>query len=171
MTNRSRILAFAVACLLIVAPHGAAQAQAQDEDTKKILNHRLTVEQVRKVVAVNREVLALLEKDADFRKRAEAAQDADGIEESIAAIEKVPQMTVLLKKHGITARDYLLAQMAMMSTSMTHEFISKGQMPALPPGFPTHNVDFWKANYKDLQPLEAEWKKTMAELQKLRQSR
>ena len=155
----------AVWCLVsTITPQAQGQSYAQDEETRTILNHRLTVDLIRKTVAINTAMLQLIEKDPEFAKRADAK--TRGIDESVKHLESQPEMAALLKQHGITGRDYLLTQMAMLSTMVTAEFIEQGKMPPLPADFPRHNLDFWKANREALAPLIAEWKKTMETLQK-----
>lgn len=158
---------FTLLVALTLVSHAGAQspAQEQDADTQAILNHRLTIDLVKKTIAVNRDTAALFETDADFRKRA-ADSDAEGIDASVKKMQGIPQLAALLKKHGLSARDYLLTQMGIMSTSSTYDLMAKGMLKELPPGFPSHNLDFWKANYAQLKPLEAEWKQSMADLEK-----
>ena len=132
-------------------------AQDADAVTKAVLDHRLTVELVKRAVAVDRGLLALMEKDPSIARR--GSEKTAGIDATVKAMEAVPELAAALNANGISARDYILTQMALIPTTMMHELVASGRMPALPPGMPAHNVEFWKANYDVLKPLEAEWKK------------
>ena len=141
---------------------GAAGAAAQSADDKLIMDHRLTLELIRQAVAVDRDLVTAIKKDPMLLKR--EPKQTPGIYASAAEMQKIPELAAILKANGITARDYLLTMMAMMATSLTHEFMASGKMPGLPAGMPTHNLEFWKSNAEALKPLEAEWKKNRAEI-------
>lgn len=140
-------------------------AQDADAVTKAVLEYRLTVDLVTRTVAVDRDILALMEKDASFARKIDRTP---GLDASIKAIGDSPEFARVLAANGITARDYILTQMALIPTTMMHEMLATGRLPALPPNMPAHNVEFWKANYEVLKPLEAEWKVLRAELRKPR---
>jgi hypothetical protein len=142
----------------------AAQAP-QPDDNAAIMNHRLTLSLVKQVVAVDRDLVAVLEKDPTLQQRV-AGQNPVGLDASVKMLEGVPEAAAILKKHSITARDYLLTQIAFAATAFTAEMLETKKLPAVPAGMPTHNLEFWKANAAELKPLEAESKKLRAELQK-----
>ena len=104
----------------------------------------------------------MLKKDPAFLKR--VSRKASGLEASAAEMNNTPEVANALKAHRITAREYLLTQMALFSTALTHEFMASGKLKELPPDTPMHNLEFWKANTETLKPLEAEWRKIRAEI-------
>jgi hypothetical protein len=156
MTRRLAALVTAVVC---VTP---AIVVAQSADNTLIMDHRLTLELVKSTVAVDRDLVAAMKKDPMLLKR--GPKQTPGIDASAAEMEKLPELAAILKVNGITGRNYLLTMMSMMSTSMTHEFIASGKMPAPPAGMPTHNLEFWKSNAEALKPLEAEWRTLRGEM-------
>ena len=153
----------AVACIVVFST--VSLAAARQDDNAAIMNHRLTMALVKQVVAVDRDLVAALEKDPALQQRV-AGQNPVGLEASVKVLEGVPEAAAILKKHGITGRDYLLTQIAFATTAFTADMLEQKKLPSVPPGMPTHNLEFWKANAADLKPLEAESKKLRAELQK-----
>lgn len=153
------IVAATVAAMLVSA--GAAAAQ-QSADDKAVMNHRLTLDLVRQAVAVDRDLVALLKKDPGIVKR--IPRDTKGLDTSAEQMNTIPELAAILKTHRVTAKDYLLTQVAMFSTALTHEFMASGKLKQLPPNMPTHNLEFWKANAEALKPLDAEWKKLRSEI-------
>lgn len=137
MTRQS---AFAI---LMVA-WSCSSASAQSLDPAPIFEHRLTIDLVQRTVAVDRDLLALMKKDPDFARR--APEKSVGIDAIARSIEAVPEFAGAFAAHGITARDYVLTQRALLSTTTILELQAKGGTPPLPPGTPTHNLEFWKAS-------------------------
>jgi hypothetical protein len=143
----------------------AAVAAQQSEDDRAIMQHRLTVDLVKQVVAVDRALVALLKKDPGLVKR--IPRDTRGLEASAEQMHQIPELAAILKANRLTPKDYLLTQLAMFSTALTHEFMMSGKLKQLPPNTPTHNLEFWKANAEALRPLDAEWKQLRTELMAL----
>ena len=143
---------------------GAVAAQAQSADDKAIMQHRLTLDLVQRAVAVDRDLVAAVKKDPGLLKR--APEKTTGIDASAAEMTRLPEVRSILEVNKITARDYLLTQLAMFSTALTLEFMASGKMPPLPPDTPMHNLEFWKTNAEALKPLEAEWKSLRGEIMK-----
>ena len=154
--------AIAAAVLAATLMHGGTAVAQQSDDDKAVMQHRLTIDLIRKILAVDRDLVAVLKKDPAFLKR--FSQPATGLEASAAQMNNTPEVANALKAHRITAREYLLTQLALFSTALTHEFMASGKLKELPPNTPTHNIEFWKANVETLKPLEAEWRKIRAEI-------
>ncbi|MEX2272849.1 MAG: hypothetical protein WD690_15360, partial [Vicinamibacterales bacterium] len=93
-------------------------------------------------------------------------RDTRGIDATAKELERLPEVAAVLKANGISARDYMLTTMSLFSTTVTFDLIAKGRLREAPPGMPTHNFEFLKANHKELEPLVAEWKKNREEIAK-----
>lgn len=153
-----------VIAALTILNGGVIAVQAQSADDKAIMQHRLTLDLMQRAIAVDRDLIAAVKKDPGLLKR--APEKTPGIDASAAEMTKLPEVKAILEANKITARDYLLTQMAMFSTALTHEFMAGGKMPPLPPDTPMHNLDFWKKNAEAIKPLEAEWKALRSEMMK-----
>ena len=152
-------LAFLVTLALAPVP------QSRQEDDAALMNHRLTLDLLRKAIAFDRALLTLIDKDPALMKAMDG-NTTPGIDASSKALEDVPQFGATLKASGLTGRDYLLTQIALMSATMTRDMMAKGIVKEMPPGMPTHNIEFLKTNAAEVEKLEAEWRLIRAEIQK-----
>jgi hypothetical protein len=133
-------------------------------DQEALMKHVLTLANVKKVFAVDRELLQLAIEQPALAKKA-AQVKPTGIEDAAKAIGEVPEVMAVLKKHGFTPREYLLNVFTMATTQVTHGF-SAGKTADMPAGALKTNVEFWQANLAALKPSVDEWTKTRAELMK-----
>lgn len=154
------------AVIVVITMIGVAgvSAQSQSADDKAIMQHRLTLDLIQRTVAVDRDMIAALKKDPGLLKR--GPERTSGIEASVAEMNKLPEIARILEANKITARDYLLTELAMFSTVFTNELMASGKMPPLPKDTPVHNLDFWKKNAEALKPIEAEWRALREQLMK-----
>ena len=149
---------------LTILNGGGVTVQAQSADDKAIMQHRLSLDLMQRAIAVDRDLIAAVKKDPGLLKR--TPEKTPGIDASAAEMIKLPEVKNILDANKITARDYLLTQLAMFSTALTHEFMASGKMPPLPPDTPMHNLEFWKTNAEAIKPLEVEWKALRSEMMK-----
>jgi len=97
-------------------PHLGLNKQDQDA----LAGHRLTVQNVRQMFAVDRELLQLLKKVPGLDARAaELERRFDSQRLGIVAVgttvyEAMPETAQILQKHRISGRDYLLTKIAAM---------------------------------------------------------
>lgn len=157
---RARTLMIVVLMMSVAA----TAARSQSADARAVLQHRLTLDLIRRAIAVDRDLVAALKKDPALMKR--APEKPVGIDGSAAAMNKIPEVARMLESNGITARDYLLTQLAMFGTALAHEYMLAGKLPPPKPDTPMHNLEFWKNNLEALRPLDAEWKTLRAEILK-----
>lgn len=161
LMNRARAVMIAVLMMLSVV---AAAARSQSADAKAVVQHRLTLDLIRRAIAVDRDLVAALKKDPALMKR--APEKTAGIDGSAAMMNKIPEVARILEANGISARDYLLTQLSMFTTALAHEYMLAGKLPPPKPDTPMHNLEFWKQNLEAVKPLETEWKALRAELLK-----
>ena len=148
---------------LVAATPAAAQSEA---DTQALLSHRLTLDNVNKVFAVDKDLLAIAKTNPELVKKASEVRPT-GLDEAAKTMASFPEVAAVLKTHGLTSRDYLLTMITLTTTAMTHDMMASGKIPAGAPGLPTANLEFWKANVTTLKPAMDEWQKNRAELMKL----
>jgi hypothetical protein len=116
----------------------AAMLAQGDPDSEAIAKHRLTVENVRHMFAVDRELFPLMKAVPDLERRAdELARRTDpqrrlGVVAVNAKVyEAIPEIAEILRRHGISGREYTLTHLVAMVTAMaddtlTHEALRHG---------------------------------------------
>ena len=155
---------FSIALVLFTLAATPALAQtAADQDV--ILKHRLTLDNVKKVFAVDKDLLTLATTNPALAEKA-AKQKPTGLDDSAKLLESIPEVAAVLKSHGISGRDYVLTMLAMTGTAFAYQFASAGKMPELPAGVQKDNLEFWKSNITALKPAFDEWQKVRGELMK-----
>jgi hypothetical protein len=145
-----------------------------DPDAEAIRNHRLTVENVRKMFAVERELIKLMKEVPDLNTRAaELARrfDPDNLTGNVAVEVKVyeglPEIAQILQRHNISAREYLLTNMVATVTAMIDETRADEAFRSerIDPEFMiTPALKFWRARDPALKAEMDEWKKVRAEM-------
>jgi hypothetical protein len=122
---RHSVVLGSVLCLSIA---GAAQAQDNPDDIVRVLalgdpdqeafaKHRLTNENVRQMLAVDRELDALWKEVPDLKTRAAEIQRrsnpdrrAGYVAVGVKVHEGIPEIAQILRKHKISAREYVLTE-------------------------------------------------------------
>jgi hypothetical protein len=150
------LLTLTLATSLPLAAAGR-KADANDPDLKALAAYRLEMSNVKKVGAAMKEFEALSEKDPSLAKTANV--NAKTLDETVKKIEAEPRAMAVLKRNGLSARDYVMTTMTLMTAGMVAAFEKAGtKMNGLPPGVSQANVDFVKAHEKEIQALTPERK-------------
>jgi hypothetical protein len=137
-------------------------------DSGAFAKHRLTVENVRQMFAVDRELLPLL-KDPDVERRADELARRIDPERRLGVVavdaqvyEAIPEIAEIFRRHGISGRAYMLTHLVAMVTAMaddtlTYEAQHEGR--EIPPVLMTPALKFWRSMDPGLKAEAAEWKK------------
>jgi hypothetical protein len=145
-----------------------------EQDQAALAQHRLTVENVRQMFAVDRELLKLLKKVPDLDARAsELEKGSDAERLGIFTVgptvyETIPEVAQILQKHKISARDYMLTKIAAMIADM----VSAAPAGALQRDgiserdVSTPAVKFWTAMDPALKAEAAQWNEVRRQLAK-----
>jgi hypothetical protein len=140
-------------------------------DSEAIAKHRLTVENVRQMFAVDRELLPLMKEVPDLERRAdELAKRVDpqrrlGIVAVDAKVyEATPETAEILRRHRISGREYVLTHLVAMVTAMADDTLTDEALPheglnGIPPVLMTPALKFWRSMDPALKAEAAEWKK------------
>ena len=151
-------------------PHLGLNKQDQDALAK----HHLTVQNVRQMFAVDRELLQLLKEVPDVDARAaELERRVDSPRLGIAAVgtavyEGMPEIAQILRKHNIRGRDYLLTKILAMVVE-TVDGVPAGALPGegrSEESFFTPALKFWTAMDPALKAEAAEWTEVRREMAK-----
>ena len=165
-----------VLCLSVAAPLAQEKQEALakfisqgNPDGDAITNHRLTVENVRKMFAVERDLLKLMKEVPDLETRIgelERRLDPDHrtgeAAVGVKVYEAIPELAQILQRHKISAREYLLTSMVatvadVMDATLTDEFLRREGLD--PEVFITQPLKFWRSMDPALKAEAAEWKK------------
>jgi hypothetical protein len=157
---KTMVLGGAIAALSVLA---SAQT-ITPADQEALMQHVLTMANVKKVFAIDRDLLQLANGNPAIAQKA-AQLKPTSLDAAASAMNDVPEVAALLKKHGFTARDYLLNMITMATTQATYGFTG-GKTAEMPAGALRTNVEFWSANLAALKPSLDEWQKTRADLLK-----
>jgi D-alanyl-D-alanine carboxypeptidase len=155
--------ALTIAIVLIGFSLGAVvRAEAQGgwsaADAAALKGHALTMDKVRRTGE------AMVEFDRLEKARGDAADDEDteqSIDAMVARINAEPEARAILKKHGLTTREYLLTLLASTHAAAAAMVEESGQQAT---GIPVSRgqIEFYKANKAELDKLAAERKAAAA---------
>jgi hypothetical protein len=175
LTIRHCLLLAGVLCLSITgarAQGNIPSALVTNEDERAIAKHRLTVDNVRKLFAVDRELLTLMTDVPDLRTRAGELRtriDPHNLETSLVletkVLEGIPETAEILQRHRITAREYVVTKRVAIGAAMSDEALKgealQRQENAAIAQFMTNSqaLQFWRAMDPALKAEAAEWKK------------
>lgn len=156
-----------------------------NNDEEAIAKHRLTVAKVRKMFAVERELLTLMKDAPDLNRRAaELAMRIDpqrrmhSLAVETKVHEEIPEIAQILQRQKISAREYLLTKFVATGAEMSDESlknegvqreIEKDDM--LKAAMMSQSLQFWRAMDPALKAEAAEWKRTREEMEKLGRGR
>jgi hypothetical protein len=179
-TIRHCVVLLSVLCLSstgTLAQDNIPSVLVTNKDEEAIAKHRLTVENVRKLFAVERELLKVMKdipdldtRAAALRMRIEPHRVARSLVVEAKVYEGIPEIAQILQRQNISGREYLLTQRVAMATEMLDEALrdevlqrefEKSGIPMM-----TDALKFWRAMDPALKAEAAEWKKVREEMGK-----
>ena len=114
--------------LVLFAAGALLQAALTPQDEKEVLNHKLTMPLATKIIAALPEVTQLVLSAPDARERLIKASRAS-LEERVKDAENSPKTVELLKRHGLTPREYVVGvvtlRMALTAASLPPRFAAE----------------------------------------------
>jgi hypothetical protein len=154
--------------LLLLAPlQAAAQGSAASRPDPEVMNYRLSMEKLRKLVPAQRALNELNAKDPQFfekidRERQTGKKGPLTVAEQTKVLERYPAFKRALAGAGTTPREWLLISGAMGDALIAIE-VKKGTLTSkAPPPTPAQ-----KANIALLQKNDAEFQKIIEQLDQL----
>ena len=144
-------IAIAMGFSLGAAERAEAQGGWSAADAAALKGHSLTMDKVRRTGE------AMTEFDRLERARGDVADDGEteqSIDAMVARINAEPEARAILKKHGLTTREYLLTLLASTHAAAAVMVEESGQQAT---GIPVSRaqVEFYKANKAELDKLAA----------------
>jgi hypothetical protein len=155
-----------ISTTLLLVPFASAQSAAADE--KALAEYRLSMPTIHKLLAATRAMAKLYQDPAvkaaadKLDKSKRSSESYRGLAEMSRDIEAFPPMANAIRSAGLTPREFMLANMALMQAGMVVGFKKQGLLKELPKGTPVENVAFLEKNDAELQTVMKEF----GELQK-----
>jgi len=181
ITIRHRIVLLCALCT------SATPALAQDnipgvlvtnEYERAIATHRLTVDNVRTLFAVERERLAVMKHVPDLGTRAAELGvriDPYGLENSLVREVKVceglPEIAEILRRQHVSAREYVLTKQVALAAEISDEALANeatrrelAETGILDQMMKAQSLRFWRAMDPALKADAVEWKRIREEM-------
>ena len=180
MPSAFRYAALFGIALCISVPNAIAQDDAErmvrvltlgDPNSQALTKHRLTVENVRRLFAVDRELVALTVQSPDLEKRMEELGTRIDPERRLGSLavdakvyEGIPEIAQILQRYKMTGREYVLTHMVAMVTAMTDDMVTaearrREGSKEPPPELMTQALRFWRSMDAALKAEAEAWKK------------
>ena len=148
-----RVLSLSVMLSLVCIPIVHADANA---DLKEVRSFQLTEKRLDQFSQALRNMVAEVEKNPDLAKKDNSLGPNASINDMVAAFDKIPPIKNSVESAGLSTREFVLFQMALMSAAMGHYLVQQGQK--LPPEFSAEHEKFYKEHEEKFKTLEKEWK-------------
>lgn len=141
-----------------------------DPECLALAKHRLTAESLRKMFAVDRELVTLMKQVPDLEKRmGELARSIDPqrlLKEATLNAQVhdgIPEIAQVLRKHKTTGHEYTMTHLVAMVTAMTDDSLSyeaqREGRNEIPSELMTPALKFWRSMDPALKAEADAWKK------------
>ena len=141
-----------------------------DPECLAIAKHRLTADNLRRMFAVDRELVALMKQVPDLEKRMdELARSLDPerrlgkVTLSAQVHDGIPEIALILRKHKTTGREYLMTHAVAAVTAMTYGSLPpearRGGRNEMLEGIMTPGLKFWLSMDPALKAEAEAWRK------------
>lgn len=166
-----RLFALGTAALLLLPTTARAQSSS---DEQAIATYKLTMPAMRKAGQATERMLELLLRDDGLASEMEALardegdEDEQSIADIVAAYDKVPKLKGAITGTGLSVREFIVMQLAMMQAALVVGFQdpeNTGREITIPDGVSKENVAFVRANWGELQRMGARTQALQKELE------
>jgi hypothetical protein len=149
---RSPAVQFVVLALLLAAPAATAQSQA-DADLKAISAYVLTLPKYQQYLDATVNLANEAAKNPQLAGRLEGYGDQP-VAAQVKLLDGVPQIRGAITAAGLTSRDFVLLQGALLQAGMAHAFTKDGTMPTddviKKSGVSRVNLEFYQKNEAEI---------------------
>lgn len=153
MTTRRRIL-FIAATLSLTAMAAPASAQRKaDPDEQEVTNFRLTNDNFNKFSAATTSLMKLTHDDPKLRQQVADEQRGKTIAQSVAAMDKYPNVVAAIKSGGISVHDYVVMTATLVTSGMVVGMKRQGTIKEIPSMVSAENAAFVDQNYDKIGAL------------------
>jgi hypothetical protein len=166
-------------CALSIAAPAFAQDEAQqmarvlcagDPECEALAAHRLTADNLRKMFAVDRELITLMKEVPDLErrmddvaKRVDPQRRLGKVTLSAEVHEGIPEIAEVFRRHKISGREYMFTHAVAMVTAMTDVTLAHASQrdgrSETPAELMTPALKFWRSMDPALKAEAAAWTK------------
>jgi hypothetical protein len=141
-----------------------------DPECEALATHRLTADNLRKMFAVDRELITLMKDSPDLERRMhelaksiDAQQRLGKVTLSAQVHEGIPEIAEVFRRHKITGHEYMFTHAVAMVTAMTDVTLAQGTQAGrtseIPSELMTPALKFWRSMDPALKAEAEAWKK------------
>jgi hypothetical protein len=148
----------ALVCIAALLAIGAARAQksdANDPDQKELHNYVLTMDKVKKIGSATHDMQEVARKHPELDRT--SGDDAKGLSDLAAKLQKYPEAVSILSRNGLTAREYAVGFFTLIQASMAVGFKKSGAYKEYPPKMlqlvSRQNLDFVDQHFDEIRKL------------------
>ena len=154
-----RMCTYALTVVALSLPSAAAEAQS-DPDLKAVSATTLTLPKYKQYLDASVNLANVAAKNPGLAESMKSSNDSKSIDETVKALESNPQVRGAVTSTGLTTRDYVLTQWALIQAGMAYamtkgsgvaqdEVVNKG-------GVSKANLDFYAKNEAEINRLAKE---------------
>ena len=111
----------------------AAPTPQNDPNMKEIFNYTLTMDKIHKLTAVENDMAVYEKGHSELQKEMDADNSDGNLEQLAQKIQKYPAVAGILKKDGVTPREYIVGTLAVVQAGMAVSFKKSGVYKDYPP--------------------------------------
>ena len=143
---------------------------AGDPECEALAKHRLTADNLRRMFAVDRELITLMKEAPDLQRRMEELATSIDRQRKLGKVtlsaqvhEGIPEIAEVFRRHKTSGREYTFTHAVAMVTAMTDVTLSQGTQRGRPsetsPEFTTPALKFWRSMDPALKAEADAWTK------------
>ena len=155
---RARAVQLAILTLASAAPWASAQSQGGG-DLKAITAHTLTMPKYKQYLDATINLANAIVKSPELAKRLDGYGD-ESLADQVKLLEGLPQVRGAVTSTGLTARDYVLTQAALLQSGMAYAMTKDGSVSAdkmVEEGAASRaNLEFYRKNEAEIGRLAKE---------------
>lgn len=145
--------AFGALILLAAGANAQGRKSSDDADQKELYNYVLTMDKLQKMASATKDLEALAKQHPELKDTG----SANTLSETVAKIQKYPEAVAVIKKNGLTPREYMVGFMTLVQASMAVGFKKSGTYKEYPPKMlqlvSKQNLDFVEQHWDEIQKL------------------
>jgi hypothetical protein len=145
---------------------------AGDPECEALATYRLTADRLRKMFAVDRELVTLMREAPDLERRMDELATTIDPQRRLGKLtlstqvhEGIPEIAAIFRRHHISAREYMFTHAVAMVTAMADVTLAGeaqgGGTSKTPPELMTPALKFWRSMDPALKAEADAWKKML----------
>jgi hypothetical protein len=168
VTSRQLVLLVSVLCLSTANAFAQNDAQrmaevlcAGDAECLAMAKHRLTADSLRRMFAVDRELVTLMKEAPHLQNRMDELAKSIDPQRRLGEVtlnaqvhDAIPEIAQIFRRHKTTGREYMMTHTVAMVTAMTDDSFPRGESAVMTPA-----LKFWRSMDPALKAEADAWKK------------